>query len=148
MNKFWNAVLEWKVAAGLLYLGTMLVYLICCAASKRTQVETSMLWTLLLVCAAGSLIQGLCFTDWVFQKLRYTWRLALFCLLFLPLLAVTAWAFQWFPMERESWMVFWGIFLVIFAAMTIGFEMYYRLTGRKYDGLLGQYRREKEKQEP
>ena len=67
---------------------------------------------------------------------------------FLPLLAVTAWAFQWFPMEIESWMGFLGIFLVIFAAMTIGFEMYYRLTGRKYDGLLGQYRREKEKQEP
>ncbi len=28
--------------------------------------------------------------------------------------------------------------------MTIVFEVYFRLTGRKYDGLLGQYRRERE----
>jgi len=69
-----------------------------------------------------------------------------FCALFLPLLAYIAWVFQWFPMKAESWMIFIGIFLVIFAAMTAGFEMYYRITGRKYDGLLGQYRREKEDQ--
>ena len=28
--------------------------------------------------------------------------------------------------------------------MTLGFEMYFRVAGRKYDGLLGQYRKEHE----
>ena len=147
MKKFLKAALEWKTAASLLYLGAMLVYLVFCAVFRKTQVETSMLWMLLLVCAAGSLIQVLCFTDWVLKKLRYTWRLALFCGLFLPLLAIVAWAFHWFPMEGVAWLAFLGIFLAVFIAMTLGFEMYYRLTGRKYDGLLGQYRREKEQQD-
>ena len=34
--------------------------------------------------------------------------------------------------------------LIVFAAMTLGFEMYFRVAGRKYDGLLGQYRKEHE----
>jgi len=28
--------------------------------------------------------------------------------------------------------------------MIIGFEIYYRAVGKKYDGLLGQYRKQKE----
>ena len=147
MKRFFQNVLEWKVSASLLYTGSVLLYLAACLLLRKTQVETSMLWTLLLVCALGSLVQGICFTDWIFKKLRYTWRLVLFCLLFLPLLAVVAWAFQWFPMEKGSWLRFIGIFFAIFAAMTAGFEMYYRLTGRKYDGLLGQYRRDKRNQD-
>mgnify|MGYP006922381988 CR=1 FL=1 len=43
-----------------------------------------------------------------------------------------------------SWALFIGMFVVIFLAMTVGFDIYFRLTGRKYDGLLGQYRKEKE----
>ena len=41
-------------------------------------------------------------------------------------------------------MTFTASFFVTFLVMTIGFEVYFRLTGRKYDGLLGQYRRERE----
>ena len=35
-----------------------------------------------------------------------------------------------------------GLALVVFVAMTLGFEMYFRIAGRKYEGLLGQYRKE------
>ena len=147
MKKVLKSVVEWKTYTSFLYTSSIFIYLCCCLIFHQTQVKTSMLWTLLLACAAGALIQGICFTEWVFKKLRYTWRLALFCALFLPLLAYIAWAFQWFPMEAESWMIFIGSFWVIFAAMTVGFEMYYRITGRKYDGLLGQYRREKDQQD-
>ena len=37
------------------------------------------------------------------------------------------------------------IFIVIFIIMTIGFEVYFRIVGKKYDGLLGQYKKEREK---
>ena len=39
---------------------------------------------------------------------------------------------------------FLGIALIVFAAMTLGFELYFRGGGRKYDGLLRQYRKEHE----
>lgn len=32
------------------------------------------------------------------------------------------------------------IFLAVLLTMTLGFELYYRISGKKYDGLLGQYR--------
>jgi len=41
------------------------------------------------------------------------------------------------------WMLFAGIILVIFIGGTVSFEIYYYITGRKYDGLLGLYRKEK-----
>ena len=30
--------------------------------------------------------------------------------------------------------------------MTVGFDIYFQFTGRKYDGLIGQYRRKKEEE--
>ena len=39
-----------------------------------------------------------------------------------------------------SWLIFLGIFFAIFVVMTLGFEIYFQIQGKKYDGLLGQYR--------
>lgn len=50
-------------------------------------------------------------------------------------------------MESGSWLVFLGIFLAVFLVMTLGFELWFRAAGRRYDGILGQYRREREKAE-
>ena len=62
--------------------------------------------------------------------------------------SLDAWKGQWFPTENGgSWVIFVGTFFGTFILMTIGFDIYFRITGRKYDGLLGQYRREKEENE-
>ena len=50
-----------------------------------------------------------------------------------------------FPADQAgAWVLFIVIFFLIFLVMTVGFDLYFRVTGRKYDGLLGQYRKEKE----
>lgn len=144
MKKFLRFVMEWKTGACFLFTGTVILYLVFCLILGETTVTVPLLWTLVLVSAAGTLIQTLCFTQLILKRMRYTWRLTLFCLLFFPVLAVVAWAFQWFPMEEGHWLVFIGIFLLIFVVMTAGFEIYFRATGRRYDGLLGQYRKERE----
>ena len=72
-------------------------------------------------------------------------RSLLFVALFLPLLVLMAWRGKWFPMEQAgAWVTFFGIFFLIFIGMTIGFDFYFRITGRKYDGMIGQYRKQKE----
>ena len=43
--------------------------------------------------------------------------------------------------------MFIGVFFFVFAVMTVGFDIYFRVTGRKYDGLIGRYRKEKEEEE-
>ncbi|MBD5150958.1 MAG: hypothetical protein HDT20_03720 [Oscillibacter sp.] len=145
MKEFWKGVMEWKTGASLIFTGAMFFYLFFSWLFDNQTVSTTMLWTLLLVSIAASLIQGICFSNWIIKKMRYTRRSLLFVLLFLPTLAFAAWKAEWFPMEEAgAWAMFIGMFFLIFIVMTIGFDIYFRITGRKYDGMIGQYRREKE----
>jgi len=148
MRQFWKGVMSWKTGMSLLYTATMVIYLIFCLISGSSAVSVTILWSLLLVSIAGSLIQAFCFTDWIIKKMRYTRRSLLFVLLFLPALSLAAWKGKWFPIENAgAWLTFIGAFFLTFAVMTIGFDIYFRITGRKYDGMLGQYRKEKEESE-
>ncbi|MDE7054520.1 MAG: hypothetical protein K2O84_06845 [Oscillospiraceae bacterium] len=145
MKQFLKCVMEWKAATCYLYTGTMAIYLFFCTVFRNDEISLAMLWALLAVSVAATLIQGVCFSNWIFKKMRYTWRSVLFVALFLPVLSFAAWKVEWFPVERASaWIMFIGIFFLIFLGMTIGFDIYFRITGRKYDGMLGQYRRQKE----
>ena len=145
MKRFMQGVMAWKTSTCFLFTGSMVIYLVFCLVFGQEAVTTRQLWSLLLACVLGALIQGVCFSDWVIKKLRYTLRSMLFVALFLPALALTAWWADWFPAEEAgAWLVFIASFFVIFVTMSIGFDIYFRVTGRKYDGLLGQYRREKE----
>lgn len=128
-----------------MYTGAMVIYLVFCMVFDDQMVSTTMLWTLLLACALGALIQMICYSQFIIKSMRYTLRSVLFIVLFLLTLALLGWKAQWFPAENlGSWAMFVGMFFAIFIIMTIGFDIYFRITGRKYDGLLGQYRKEKE----
>lgn len=148
MKKFLDGVMKWKTGVCLLYTGAMVIYLVFCLIFDNREVPTTQLWSLLLVCVLGTLLQMLCFSDLLIKKMRYTRRSLLFVVLFLPALSLAAWKAGWFPADNlGSWAMFVGMFFAIFVVMTIGFDVYFRVTGRKYDGLLGQYRREKEEEE-
>lgn len=145
MKDFFRGVMKLKTGTCFLYTGTMVIYLFFCLVFDNREVSTTLLWTLLLASVAGTLIQAVCFTDWLIKKMRYTLRSLLFVVLFFPMLSVLAWKADWFPaQEVGAWVTFTASFFAIFLVMTIGFDVYFRLTGRKYDGLLGQYRRERE----
>lgn len=145
MKKFLKGLIEWKMSACALFTAAMFIYLFFCLIFDLREVSTALLWGLFWVSAAGSLIQAVCFSDWIIKKLRYTWRSLLFVLLFLPALSFAAWKTGWFPPDQVgAWVLFIGIFFLIFLVMTIGFDLYFQVTGRKYDGLIGQYRKKKE----
>lgn len=148
MRRFWKGLMEWKMSACALFTAATFIYLFFCLIYDHREVSTAMLWGLFWVSAAGSLIQAVCFSDWIIKKMRYTWRSLLFVLLFLPVLSFAAWKTEWFPADRTgAWAMFIGIFFLIFLVMTLGFDIYFQVTGRKYDGLIGQYRKKKEEEE-
>ncbi len=148
MKKFLKGLIEWKMSACALFTATVFIYLFFCLIYDNREVSTAMLWGLFWVSVAGSLIQAVCFSDWIIKKMRYTWRSLLFVLLFLPVLSFAAWKAEWFPADRTgAWVMFIGIFFLIFLVMTVGFDIYFQVTGRKYDGLIGQYRKKKEEDE-
>ena len=148
MKKYFEGVMKWLTAACAMFTAAMLIYLIVCLFQGAREVSTAALWWLFWVCAAGSLIQAVCFSDWIIRKMRYTWRSVLFVALFLPALSAAAWKLEFFPTSQPGWwLTFICIFFLIFLAFTIGFEVYFHITGRKYDGLIGQYRKKKEDEE-
>lgn len=148
MKQFLKGVMEWKASTCFLYTGAMFIYMFFCTVFHNDEIPLSMLWTLFAVSVAATLIQGICFSTWIFKKMRYTRRSLLFVALFLPLLSFTAWKAEWFPTaELGAWAMFLGMFFLIFIVMTIGFDIYFRITGRKYDGMIGQYRKQKEEKE-
>ncbi len=145
MKQFFKGVMEWKAATCYLYTGTMCIYLFFCTVFQNNGISLTILWTLFAMSVAATLIQGICFSNWIIKRMRYTWRSVLFVVLFLPLLTLFAWKAEWFPVDQAgAWAIFLGMFFLIFIIMTIGFDIYFRITGRKYDGMIGQYRKEKE----
>lgn len=147
MKQFLKNVAEWKTSVCLLYTAAMVLYLFFCTIFNYGPIPLTMLWSLLIVSLLSTLIQGICFSNWMIKKMHYTWRSLLFVALFLPLMSFVAWKMEWFPTEQPgAWAMFIGIFFLIFLVMTVGFEIYFQSTGRKYDGLIGHYRREKEEE--
>ena len=87
------------------------------------------------------MLQIVAFTELVIKRLRYTLRLFVFAVPYLAVLSAIAAGFGWLPAAQPgTWALFFLIFLAVLLTMTLGFELYYRISGKKYDGLLGQYR--------
>ena len=145
MKKFMKCVLDWKTGVSLAFTASMVIYVVIALLMGERQIEATAVIAMLLLSMTGTFVQYLCFTDNIIKNMRYTRRLMLFGALFLPLLTGIALIFGWFPAHKPgAWLLFLGLALAVLAAMTLGFEFYFRVAGRKYDGLLGQYRKEHE----
>ena len=142
MKKFFEIVAALKERIALCYTGAMCYYLFFLFLFKQQTAEWTVLFSLLLVSIAAGSMQLIAFSSLVIKKLSYGWRMAVFALPFFAVLAGVAVAFEWFPIDQAgAWVWFVLIFLAIFLFITVGFEIYYRITGRRYDDRLEWYRR-------
>ena len=82
MRGFLRFVSEWKTAASLSFTAAAVIYAAVSLLYGEETVGIGKLLSLLLVCALGSAIQYLCFTDNILKKMRYTRRALLFLVLF------------------------------------------------------------------
>lgn len=148
MSNFMDAVIKWKTWACLMFTGTTIVYGVISVAFGREWVSVWMLLQFLVISAVGTLLQGIAFNeDWIIKKAKYTTRMFIFIVPFLAMLTLAAIVFNWFPKDDlVNWAVFLVIFLLIFVVMTVSFELVFKITGKRYDGLLGQYKEKREKQ--
>ena len=144
MKKFLEGVIAWKTAAAMMSSGAIILCTIIMFFSGETAVPISVLTSIFIVSALGTFLQFLAFTDRVIKKMRYSIRMTVFAIPFFAVLAANAYIFHWFPAYALNWILFAAIFVVIFAVMFAGFEIYYHIIGKKYDGLLGQYRKQKD----
>lgn len=148
MKKFFQFVVEFKSWLSLCFTAAMLIFLtISWIVGERT-VEIPLLFQIFLLSVGGTLLQFVFFSGRVIKKMRYSLRLLLFAFPMLALVTAFAVWCDWVPMENPgAWVLFLVSFLVSFALICAGFEFCFWVTGKKYDGLLGQYR-EKQKKQP
>ena len=133
------------VPVSIMFTSSMIIFMIISLLFKNESVKITTILSILLFSILGSLIQCIAFTNFLIKKASYSTRLIIFIIPFLAVLSICAICFNWFPKENiGSWITFMIIFMAIFIVMTIGFEIYFRIAGKKYDGLLGQYKKERE----
>ena len=146
MKKFFKVVMSFKEHTSHIYTGSMCFYMFFQFIYGQKTADLSQLFSLLLVSIAAGTMQVMVFSDLLFKKMPYGWRLVAFAVPFFAVLTAFAITFDWFPTDTlESWVTFIAIFIIIFLFITIGIGLYYRLSGRKYDDKLDWYRKNKEK---
>lgn len=146
MKKLIGFLTEFGTWMCLCFTGSMLIYTICCALFDNGTIECGAVFQVLALSAGVTLMQYLCFTQVVFKKLRYSLRMMIFAVPTIGLLALFAVLFYWFPVDRlGAWVIFLLAALLVFVGISIGFEIYFWAAGKKYDGLLGEYKAKKGK---
>ena len=146
MKTFFDVVIAVKERAALSYTAAMCLYLFFLWVFQQEAAPLSLLFSLLVVGVMSGLMQVVAFSDLLIKKLAYGWRMVLFFVVFGGILTAFAVGFGWFPTDRaEAWVSFAVIFVVIFAAIAAGIEIYYRASGREWDDRLDWYRRNRDK---
>jgi len=86
-------------------------------------------------------ISTLLFSEQVFYKMRFFWRINLFLLMIMIVVSLFALFFKWFPVnESVVWLQFF-IFTFIFSIISIGLSLVkLKLEGKKYNKLLESYK--------
>lgn len=146
MKKTLTYILEWKNIASLTFVGALLIYMVISLCLGATAVEFTVIFGLLFISIISSLLQMLAFTTLIFKRLRYSLRLMIFALCFFVALSAMLIALDVFPPNQiGAWITFSLIFIIIFAIITLGYEIYFRVTGRKYNSSLGNYKEKQKK---
>ena len=147
MKKFFEVVVTIKERVALAYTAAMCIYLFFLWVFKQDGASLPMLFSLLAVGVASGFMQVVAFSDLFIKKLAYGWRMMLFFVVFGAIITAFAVGFGWFPVENAwAWVGFGVTFVLIFAAITAGIEIYYRASGRRWDDRLDWYRKNRKKE--
>lgn len=147
MKKFLDVLSEWKNKACLLFTGSIIIYMAITFTMGESSLKIGAIFSILAISAIGTFVQLVAFTNYIISNASYIWRLIIFLVPFGAFMTVIAALFDWFPAEQPgAWIMFIGMFFAFFAVILVGLEIYYKATGRKYDRVLGQYKKQKEKE--
>ena len=106
-------------------------------------IKYRLVFQLLGLCLCISILQYVFFSGQMLKKPSYFVRIAVFGVLCLGLCTGATIAFGWFSLDSlEHWGKFFLIFVVCFVGISLGFEVYYRAMGKRYNEALGRKQKE------
>lgn len=138
MKKFLELIAELKTWGCLSFSGALFIYTSIDWLWGDGVIACATVYQMLALCGVITVLQYVFFSGRVLKKPGYYIRMLLFCLPAFGVCAAFAWAFGWFPLANGgAWLTFVMVFFVIFAVFCVGFEIYFRILGRRYDEALG-----------
>lgn len=138
MKKFLELVAELKTWGCLSFSGALFIYTVIDTFWGDGLIPCSAVYQMLALCGVITFLQYVFFSGRVLKKPSYYMRMVLFCIPAFAVCAAFGWGFGWFPVTSGgAWLLFTGIFFLIFAVFCAGFEIYFRILGKKYDEALG-----------
>lgn len=141
MKTFLKCAVAVKTNACLMFTGSMAVLAVVYGMILDWPITGALVLEVLLLSLLCALVQFVFFSGAFLRKMTYLQRMLCALPALLVVVAVAAVIFGWFSVDRwQAWVIFLGIFTVIFVAIALGFAVYFRLTGQKYDDLLQRYK--------
>lgn len=144
MKTFLKCAVAVKTNACLMFTGSMAAIAVIYGLILDWPITWALILELLGLSLACSLVQLVFFSGILLRRMAYLPRMLCSLPAFLVVVVGAGMIFRWFPIDRwQSWVTFLTIFAVIFVAIAVGFEIYFRITGQKYDDFLAQYKAQK-----
>ncbi len=137
MKRLLECVVSIKSSACMVFTGTLLAFSLVCLCLGIGSITLAVIFEMALLSLLGATVQWVFFSGRVVKNMAYGKRIMLALPVFLVLFAGAALLFRWFPVANPTaWGLFLLIFILAFGGITLGFEIYFRVTGRHYDELL------------
>lgn len=144
MKKFIETVAIIKSIAGMVFAGQVILFVVIGSFFGLSSISFSFIWQALAIALITGVLQFVAFTEAVIKRIKYSLRLVIFAMPLFIILAFFAVLFHWFPLSIGAWLTFSMIFLFVFGAITAVFELYSRITGKRYNEKLNAYRHKSE----
>lgn len=137
MKSFISYTLSMKTNACYIFTAIMMFYALGSVIWTGALLSGLRILQVLLLSLLCGVVQVLVFSDLLFKRMGFAPRNLLLGLVLLVLVTGYALLCGWFPADQPSaWASFLVMFLLVFLGLTVGFEVVFRLTGRRYTSLL------------
>ncbi len=145
MKTFLKCAFLIKSYACILFTAFMLVLAVVHGMILDWPITGALILEVMLLCLLCSLVQMVFFSGMVLKKMTYPCRLICSLPAFLAVVVGAGVIFRWFSIHLwQAWAIFLAIFAGIFVVIAVAFEVYFYLTGQKYNDLLQRYKEREE----
>lgn len=137
MKKFMTYTLQAKTNACYIFTAILFFYALGDLFWSGTPLTGLLILEVMILALVCGTVQVLIFSPLLFKRMGDGPRTALLGVVLLPLVTGFGILCDWFPRDQiAGWIGFLVVFLLAFIGLTVGFEIIFRITGKRYTSLL------------
>jgi len=130
-----------KTVAMFAFTGGVMLIVFASMFLGRDSISIGHIWQIILLSLIYGSLQFIAFSDNILENMNTTGRMALLGLSMMAVLAAFALIFEWFPAQSPvNWLIFAGLYAIVFFVAVLAFRLVFRLGGMKYNELLIAYK--------